>query len=286
MNIFIKIFACLVLFLTISAVTNGQKNNDDWTRIESENKEISFALPGTFSFHYDKEGFVQFNPKRSTEQAEFKNVRSITAFENGATMFFESYNVKNAKKVLSYFLGTVQEGKYQYISFENFTGLHILFGKSSFNVFYYLASEKNIYLIGYGAREASNETITKFLSTIKINGKPVFNSAIEKLQESNKSVSIIDIQETPLEIIYNLENSKKENKKKSDKKNPDKNIDQTVKPETTNENSKPFIVVFKPRSMYTDEARMKQEQGLIKFRAVFHSNGLLGKITIIKDLRY
>lgn len=271
-----KIIGILLLMWSVFVCNANSQRHSEWTEIESENKEISFAVPNDFSFSFDKEGFSEFNRQNWRETADYKNIRSVTAYQSGVTMFFESYDVKNSKKALPYFLSNYPESKYQNISFENFSGLQIINEKSSYSVLYYLASETNTYLIGFGAREKTNETISKFLKTIKLNGKFVFGTA-QKPNESGKIVSLADLRETPIEIVYNFENKKEGKKSKSD---------QTKPSETKPNDSKEFIILFKPRSTYTDRARQANEQGVVRFKVEFSANGQIGKITVIKDLKY
>ncbi len=274
-----KIADILLSMLFIFSISAYAQQISDWVQIESENKEISFAVPDNFSFAFDKKGFSHSNPKDFREKYDYKNLRSLTAYENGVTMFFESYDVKNSQKALSYFLYDYPQSKYQKISFENISGLQIILDKSNYTSLYYFASEKNIYLIGFGARKPTGDTISKFLKTIKLNGKFVFEPNAERFKESDKILSIVNLPETPVEIVYNLTNRMPDKKKVSDKIS-----DETKKPEL--ESEKTFAIVLKPRPIYTDEARQKAEVGIVRFEVSFSENGRIKRIVINKDLRY
>lgn len=274
-----KIADVLLLTFVFFVVLAEAQQNSDWVRVESENKEISFSVPSNFSLVFDKEGFSRSNPRKLTEHFDYKNIRSITAYQNGVTMFFESYDVKNSKKALPNFLYDYPQSKYQNISFENFSGLEIILKYSSHTVLYYLASEKNTYLIGVGARETTNETISRFLKTIKLNGKFVFEPTAERLNESDKILPITDLQETPIEVVYNLTGKTKEKRKKDD------NVSDEINKSEMG-NSKELIVLFKPRPMYTDRARQEAEKGIVRFQVSLSAEGKIGKIIVNKDLRY
>lgn len=43
---------------------------------------------------------------------------------------------------------------------------------------------------------------------------------------------------------------------------------------------------MKPRASYTDSARQANEQGTIRLRVAFLADGHIGKITVLKKLRY
>ena len=195
-------FTLFLIFTLIFSIA-GQTQKSEWTRIESENKEISFAVPNNFSFVFDKKGFTRQNPQNWREIIEYKNIRSLSAYDNGTTMFFESYDVKNGKKAVTYLVSNLKDSQITSISFENFSGFQIISEKTNYTAFYYLASEKHIYYIGVGAREKNNESIYQFLNSIKLEGKSVFNLPTKKVAESDEILSIVNLPETPIEIEYN-----------------------------------------------------------------------------------
>ncbi len=276
----IKLTFSLVFTFVFAFAAHAQ--NSDWIRIESENKEISFAVPDNFSFYFDKKGFTQPNPRDPTDFVELTKVRSLTAYKDGATMIFESYDVKNAKKALPLLRSNHQNSKIQNISFENFSGLQIFFEQTIYSEFYYLASDKNIYFIGVGARKKDNEVISKFLNSIKLNNKTVFNLPAPNIRESDKILSIIGLQENSIKIesLSNLERKELEKKQKEAKNDKTKSLQKEI------DNPSSLAVLFKPRASYTDRARQNREQGLVVFRVDFQADGKIGKITVVKDLKY
>jgi TonB family protein len=276
----IKFTLFLIFTLIFSVAIQAQKS--EWVRIESENKEISFAIPDNFSFVFDKEGFSQTNPRNWSDIAEFTKVRAVTAYQNGATVFFDSYDVKNAKKALPLLLSNHRDVSAANISFETFSGLQIISEKDFYSAFYYFASEKNIYLIGVGARQKDNETIFKFLNSVKINNKTVFKIPVGKIDESDKILSIVNLVETPIEIEMMSKQERKELEKKSKKAKSDK-TEPDPKPAA---DAKGLIVLVKPRASYTDIARQSQEQGVTILRATFRADGKIGKISVVKTLKY
>ncbi len=281
----IKFTLFLIFTLLFSAAAEAQTS--EWVRVESENKEISVAIPAGFSFAFDKEGFTQSNPRNWSDLAEFTKVRALTAYQNGATMFFESYDVKNAKKALPFLLSIHRNASATSLAFENFSGLQIISEKDFYSAFYYLASEKNIYLIGVGARQKDNETMFKFLNSIKINNNFAFKLPAGKVDESKQILSIVNLPETPVEVERMTKEEKKELEKqskeaKSNKTEPNKTEpDQKILPD-----AKGLVILFKPRAKYTDLARQSQEQGVIRLRATFRADGRIGKVWVVKDLKY
>lgn len=275
------IITTILIFLfkfSVFAQETEKNSNSEWLQIESENKEISFAMPENFSFVFNKEGFSQYNPRKTNENAFFKKVRSLTAYQNGATIFFESYELKYAKQAMPFLLANFPNTPVNYISFENFSGLQLMSDKDVYSEFYYFASENNVYFIGAASREKVNKTKSEFLNSIKLNNKNIINIEGGKINKFDKHLSIVSLSETPFDIEFNL---KKEEKQKIEQEEKDAKSAPKTPPD-----NKGVIVLVKPRAMYTDEARQNQEQGVIRFRVDFSANGKIENVRVIKKLRY
>ena len=269
-----KLISILVLFYLVSASFAQSTDSGEWIRIESDNKEVSFAIPKSYSYLFDKSGFRLSSPSNWLETVDYTNLRSITAFQKGVTMFFESYDSKSSKRGLPYFLSNYSQGGYQSLKFDEFDGLMITDDKQAFTSLYYFASDKRTYLFGIGARDKNNPVIKDFLSSIKLNGKKAFNAMGVNLVEPTQTVSFAELVETPIEIGYDIEKTKNEIKKPAEK-NP-------IAVATPNPNG--LIVLFKPRAEYTENARRGAEQGTLMLRMVLKANGHIGKITVVKKL--
>ena len=274
----------LFFIFTLVFAFEAQAQNSEWIRIESENKEISFAVPNNFSFVFDKEGFTRQNPQNWREIIEYKNIRSLSAYDNGTTMFFESYDVKNGKKAVAYLLPNLKDAQITSISFENFSGFQIISEKTIYTAFYYLASENHIYYIGVGAHKKSSESVYQFLNSIKLEGKSVFNLPTERVAETKEILSIVNLPETPIEIEYN----KMTKEEKKDWENKRKDVEKTkISPlESKSDDGEKLTVLFKPAPDYTDYARKSGEQGKVLLKATFSPNGSIGKVVVLQGLRY
>jgi TonB family protein len=211
-----------------------------------------------------------------------RKLRAVTAYENGVTMFFESYDVRNAQKAVSYMLSNFRDYKVNRITFENFNGFELTSEKTHYAAFYYLASEKNIYLIGVGARRKDNETLSRFLNSVRLNSKPVFKISAGKTDEPGKTLSILDLRETPVEFGLLSKDEKKELESKSKEATSDKKDDD----EKDTDDKKELIVLFKPRASYTDLARQNMEQGKVVFRVTFTAEGKVRKVSVVRNLKY
>lgn len=287
MKLFVAIF---LIFLTSISIFAQNTQNDEWVRVQSDNGEISFAIPKDYFYFFDKKGFAQSNPNNWSDKIDYVNLRGISAFEKGVTLFFESYDSNANKKGLAYLLSNYKDGKYAKIDFEKFSGLYIVDEKDAFKTYYYFASEKHTYLIGFACREKTNPTINRFLASIKLNGKNAF-TATAKFPEPTEVISLSNLKETQVEIekIEKVNDKKKNEQKKVSNSNPINIIPENLNPIPANndsikELSSPLVVFFKPRAQYTNSARQSGEQGNVQFKVNFLANGHIGKITVVKTL--
>jgi hypothetical protein len=266
------ILTLISLFFTLPLFAQST-DSGDWVRIESENKEISFAFPKEYSYAFDKKGLRVPNPKNLFDAANYTNLRSLTAHKNGVTMFFESYDSGQSKRTLPYFLGLYSKGRYQNLKFGDFAGLSITNDETAFTTYYYLASSKHTYLIGIGAKDGNNPMIKEFLASVKLGGKNAFGNITRTLPEPSETISLPTLVETPITISYENEKSKG--------KNVTAPAQQPVQPVGNRESVNVF---FKPRAGYTVSARQSGVQGELRLRVFFSANGLITSIAVVDDL--
>ncbi len=279
-------FLIIILVLaTFSFAQEAQK--DDWIRLETVAKEITFEIPQDFSYSFDKLGFNESNPKNSSESVAYTNLRAITSYEKETTMFFESYETNFGKKGLPFFLKSFVGAKYSNFKFEEFDGIFILDEKVSFTTFCFISTEKNTYMFAVGTREKSSEAKLRFLSSIKVNGKNLFDNASSKFPNLSKIISIASLQETPSELFYDIKikQDKKDKKKKSTEPKiaDSKPIDSKII--SVESDTKSLAMLFIPKAAYTDDARRSLEQGIVTLKVEMLANGHIGKITVIKGLK-
>jgi len=276
-----KITSGFVLIIFLICLVNlpilGQEKIN-WIRVESENKEISFEMPQNYSYFFDKQGYTQSNPSDLFEKDELKNVRSISAYSDGAAVFFESYDVRNAKKTLPFMTNMHRSLKFQNLTFENLKGLHTVKNSKGYTTFFYFASEKNIYLFGVGARDKENETLKRFLNSLKLNGKPVFNSSAKETFAVEKTVSVEDLQETVVEVVK----LSKEEAKAIEKKHKET---EELKPKSdSSENMDEAEILFTKPVKYTNQASETREKGTILLNIELSAEGKVKKIKIVKGM--
>ena len=256
-----------------------------WTRVESENKEFSCLLPSGFSVAFDKEGFSRSNPRDLWDHTEFKNVRSLGGYSDGIATFLEVYDVKNTKKGLAFITESISDVTVIQMQFENFTIRQVKKEGDDSSDSFYIASKSQIYLVGYGSRASNNPAVARFLASIRLNGKPIFNSKIAPFSESGSVTLISALSETPTEIVEDII-PKKDEKELKQKSTQPASMPQTNEPRPPSDDPDKLTILMKPRAAYTDSARQANEQGIIRLRVMFLANGHIGKITVLKKLRF
>lgn len=266
-----KIFISILLFL-LSSISIFAQNNE-WITIESENKEFSFSIPSDYFYLFDKEGFSQPHSIDRFSKKTFKNVHSVTAYLNGVTMFFESFEAKDSPEGLNYLLSNHPNATISKFNFESFNGFSAKESAEIHQYFYYFASGEKTYLFGIASREKENETINRFLSSIKLAGKTLFSSKLNFTQPT-QVLKISNLRETQIEII-----------KLKNKKNSSNSAELTqIQNEDSKENLKSLVVFFKVRASFTEDARKSGEKGKVKLKVSFLANGHIGKIIVIEEL--
>ena len=253
-----------------------------WVRVESENKEFSCLLPAGFSVALDKEGFSRSSPRDLWDHVDYKNVRSLSGFSDGIAVFLEVYDVKGTKKGLAFITESISDVSIIQMQFENFTIRQVKRESDDTSNSFYIASKSQIYLVGYGSRERNSPSTARFLASIRLNGKPIFNSKIAPFPESSSVSSLSALSETT-EIVEQLI-YKQDEKELKQKATQPASMPQPNGPKSPGDG--PLTILLRPRAAYTDSARHANEQGTIRLKIMFLANGHIGKITVLKKLRY
>ena len=256
-----------------------------WIRVESENKEFSCVLPENFSVAFDKEGFSRASQRNWSDKVDFKNVRSFGGYSDGISVFLEVYDVKNTKNGLAYITESINGADISEMQFEAFTIRKVVSENDVKPISFYIASKSHMYVVGYGARDQNNPSIARFLTSIRLNGKPIFETKVAPFLEVASPLSLSSVVETPIEVTGNLE-SKKDAKDSKQKASQPASMPQNGKTGLPKDGSYSLSILMKPRVPYTEAARQANEQGVIRLRVTFLANGHIGKITVLKKLRF
>jgi TonB family protein len=259
----------------------SEKVSSEWTRIETENREVSIVVPSNFTFFLDEEGFNASKGERSREQVAFRNLRSLTAFRDGVSIWFESYDVRDGEDAYKYFsynlngsetIKTYQINGYSLADMTLSNDTHIIRK-------FYFHSDNKFYILGCGTRNSANAVINTFLQSIKFKDKFLFSVEKEKLLETANPMTFENLDISPFEVTYQEEPKKKQ---KSNKKKSAENTPNPV--EETGQSA--IVILTKPRPGYTDLARQMDTKGVIRVRVHFERDGLIREVTVLKGLKH
>lgn len=230
-------------------------------------------MPAGFSVYANEQGFTVADQRDPFKTYRLENLRSMTVYESGATLWIEVYEVKDAAQVVDYLLNytNFKESIIKKISFEGFTGYEIK-AKSSLFDEYYFADKAKIYYVGIAARKPNNLMVTKFLTSLSLRGKYPFTAQAKK-EETAETLIIDDIQS--MSIAFET----------ADKNDVQAASATTPTDPLTEKDVEPLKILIKPHAQYTDDARRNGVQGTVLLSSVFLANGTVGTVTIIKGLK-
>ncbi|MCY7345508.1 MAG: energy transducer TonB [Pyrinomonadaceae bacterium] len=266
-------------FILFVFVFNGvAQEKYDWTRIESENKEISVSLPSNFLVDAVKK--------------DYDNQRlRIIGFQNGVQMELLIYDMENPKKYLQQ-LKVDGESKKIGSGDDGFT-LKRTSSKDDGKYFadtILLASKNNFYCFIVTAETADKSEISQFLYSIKARGKSIFVDKNRANTVTEKFVSTGELKTSP-EVSAALNQTADDSSRKVNyefkKVAPDKDADDfSIRA--------PIILVEPHISGKSSAVRpgfnaswLGQNSGAATFKVKLLSNGQIGDITVfsISDRR-
>ncbi len=289
MKKFTRIISVLIFLASSFVFVNGQgkkisvnenvNNISNRIKVETKNKEVSFSIPDNYTFYEDKEEYKYITNGINKRFVVIKNTRSIITYEKGVSIWLNVYDVSNGEKTFKYFpfykTGKSDKATDYKIGQNNLREI-VFQDENRLTYNYYFYSENRFYNLGIGTRKTNNISIKSFLNSFIFNGINFFASDADKVSEADTSLILEDMKSTPIEVFYN------KNLETEDEKDKDNTSDKS-KVEDSNES---LILLSKPKPGYTSLARQKNEQGFVKLKVEFGENGLVRKVTVIKNMKY
>lgn len=263
----------LILFVSAAHAQTTEKQN--WTRLESDAKDFSIAVPSNYEVLFDREGQEIFYGRglNNLKKVKISDVRFVTAFTENASFLVESYKTSNLRDAMaSLSPGGPTVNEYVDFGFNGFEGK--TFTRSSDNSYsleIIIGQKDRLYRILGGAKDKNNEALKYFLSSLKLNNK---NSLVLKSlldgQVKETSVLISSLKETPFQFEKDETEQKKER-------------DEPVKP-LQEEGKKSLLILYKPKPPYTEAGRRTRTTGTVRLRVTFSENGNIAKISVLSGL--
>lgn len=249
-------FICLIV-ISISA------QETKWTRIESENKEVSASFPSNFLVDADtNDGGQRYH---------------IIGFQNGVKMEMTIYKDGDARGRLGrmrLFNDASFESKI--FNVQGFMVANIVSNKKRHTNSLYLASDNHFYFLTVSAPNLQKPEINRFLYSVKLNGKPL---AVRKeiVEPIDETVSIATLKTSPV-VIEALNRKSEKIKTKISYELESENVETDL-----NEDISPAIVLVRSRPNFPRPSFNGFPQNAsykIKIRARLLANGQVGDMTV------
>jgi TonB family protein len=262
----------LFLIFTLAFPFAIQAQNSDWIRVQSDNGEFSVELPKNSTYFYDKDGFTYSN--WGSSDIQFTEMQMLNASDGKTVISVEIYKLNSPKNGLN----TLLEGQDSKTSKldnlpKNFTGkqtekntIRDYSNQKDVEISYvsrFFASKTHLYIVTAANRGAKTPAFEKFLSSIRLDENQTDNTKISSLKALLLADIGVDATDQPSQ----------------------KPLPKTDKPKTPPTNPTPLLVLAKPRASYTEAARRKFTDGVIRLRLTFEKDGRISKIAIISSLQ-
>lgn len=256
---FAKFLAILIVlvFSNLSSAQNPSQPENRWTQIENE--EFAVSVPPDFVVNAEK---------GNSNQRYY-----IVGFQNGVRMNLTVYEEPDPKGRLKT-TDFRNEAKPSRFEAENFSGVKLeSSGENFFNTIL-LASNKKYYSVHVTAKDGGKPEIKRFLSSIRLNGKPL-NNQTEPVAAPETTVKFDSLQTSP-EVLAAL--NRKTNKGKS-KVHREENASNKAVIDDNDKYSRPAIILFKA-PLNRSSVSAKESSGQIRLRVQLLANGQIGDITV------
>lgn len=262
-NFVLFVFLLFLISFSQSVIFAKTDSDEKWIRVRSDNGEFSIEIPVKHNYFHDNDGLLVSDRYNNYS---LKKMDMLNAFQNNTLLSFESYEAKKKALESIYEMdkSNVQDTKTTTIRRGNATIKQLVIKTDIyFCVRQYFSSKNSIYVLTAATRNEENETMKRFLDSL------IFNP--DSKETPNTTITAY----TSLKITaVNLIASKKENEN-----TPVNSAAAPIKKEKSK-----LVLISKPRCSYTDAARMKAVQGIIRMRINFAEDGFIPDIEIIEGL--
>jgi hypothetical protein len=257
-----QIMLIIFLFSTV-CFPQEVKTGNKWTRIETDNKEISVSFPPDY--------LVNNEPENSTKRCQ------IIGFYKGARMELSIRKSHNSKQNLR----NVFVDDEEILAFElnGISGKNYVSKDRRYSNVFFLASDNYFYYILVNTALDRTADVADFIYSIKIKGKPLIIPKIKYDELQNKLVSVLSLKTSP-EVLEALN-------RKSDKTN----IKITYQPESALPNSdddsgkfeRPAVILSRPNARPVAEDFGALRLATIGLRISLLANGQVGNVIVFSN---
>ncbi|MGH9818824.1 MAG: hypothetical protein ACRD43_01545, partial [Pyrinomonadaceae bacterium] len=246
---FVLVVVWLALF--ICAVSSQATKSAPWIRINGPKNDLSAEVPGDNLYYKDG------NRAHFFAKADRMWVNMEIYLERDARDHLKGISVHRKRKDLSCAEISVAHSVGEFCSYQ----------KVGYVVTINMATPHALYQIWVAANSSDDASLQKVLSSMKVEGQPLFNVPRSASSGSPAEVSLSSIK--PSDLVLNALNSRP-------KKPPELNYDFGGSSEVeldTIKYSRPLIMLLRPHAPYTGRARSQNLQGTVKLRVEFEGTG-------------
>ena len=252
-----------LIILLISFETAAQAGSPRWFKFVSPKNDASFQLPHPYLIDNEKTQFSALYRAKNITLRVNVNLDSSWAPKDRLTIYRRSRKPGGPEKYNTFTNG-------------DFEGDFVVTDEEMYSITLYLASKFAFYTISASAPTSSDGTLVRFLSSIRLGDKPLSkrNTVVD---DGVPEVQLVDLKSSS-EVVLALE-------RKEPSKVPVEYVPAATSSETT-ENSKadyslPLLVLRQQKAHYTDEARIRSVDAVVKLRIKLGANGVVESIIVV-----
>lgn len=248
----------------------GSVSVNEWVRLVGSGREFIVDMPRDYIVHSDKEE------------------RKIYANHKGVSFTVDVIPSDKAKELLANEIRTQMDSgpytEYRSFSIKDFVGYSIRrsdeeAGRTTLSIV--VASKKARYRIHFSAAETASEVAQRFVRSLLLNGKPLFEGGTESdMPVEEIKISSLKSSQIVLEALNRPDGNQStivDATVRSDEKNDDEKKEKKVY-------SRSLIILKMYPPNLSGYARSIGESGKIKLRVTFLASGYIGKIELLESM--
>jgi hypothetical protein len=177
-----KMLFVAMIFCAITCFAQETK----WTRVEFEKNLFSVAFPSELVVDAEK---VEGNKKLR-----------IWSFGDGVQMTLVVYvsdKSNKPKEILKHTMEPNATESDQTEMGDIYAKKFLFESNSNYSAHFYIATKKRLYYFTFSSNRSDNPKISRFLNSIKTNGKIIFPSDVSSLEETENLISETELKSTP-----------------------------------------------------------------------------------------
>jgi len=268
-----NVFYFLIILCALVPFCFGQDKTptaeNKWTRIETDDKEISVAFPSNF--------LIDAKTKTRDQRCQ------LFGFENGVIMEMKISQPDSPKRNLNQITDQFSENaKVSSFKFNGIAGRTFVSKNDRYFNAVHLAFKENLYTLTIRAPNENKAEANRFFCSIKVQGKPLYTCK-ETFAESNGEAVLLSSLETSPKVLeaLNREPEGKEGKIIYELETVDKDA------MDKDSSKRPAIILYrefpKPRALRIG-GNIIRGAFKVKLRATLLANGQVGDITVFSNL--